>query len=630
MAYRLNKTNGELLVELVDGQIDTTSTDITLVGRNYKGFGEFLNENYIKLLENFAKTSSPGAPLTGQLWYDTGEERLKIYTGETFKSAGGPVVSNVQPNLVLGDLWIDSENNKLYFFDGSELILVGPNYDAAQGKTGYEAVTVIDSNSQDQTVLFFYIAGALTGILSKATFRPLVNIVGYPVDPDDLSTPRRQIIRQGFNPVSEDYWFRGTAQSTRSLISDASEEFTEANFMKTDRDTSTTGSLAIKDPAGKGLTIYSQDKETLGIAINGTVSTIETRRSNTDISINTKQENADSIAFYASGSLQRVGIYTNQPSVELDVNGSGRYTGNLEVEGNLLVTGDTTYLNVSTLRVEDKNIELGLLNDSTQGNDAQVDGAGIIVRSSDGSKDFTWQVETGSWTSNQSIDLTAGKSFKIADITTLSSNRLHDTVIYAEGLISIGTLQQLSVNGNVSIKDNLSVSGALNITSTGTITINNQNISGVLDPVTDLDVANKRYVDTQIDNEPVVLSLDLTGLSNPVASFASNGPYIDVKNILDFMYPASEKEEGTVARVYGTSYSNTVVTGIDVSAATNKSYVSVIVDPEDSTTPQLESVVQDIAFSPVSGVANFTPDRAQIEFIVNSGVWQWVRTTVVS
>jgi len=630
MAYRLNKTNGELLVELVDGQIDTTSTDITLVGRNYKGFGEFLNENYIKLLENFAKTSSPGAPLTGQLWYDTGEERLKIYTGETFKSAGGPVVSNVQPNLVLGDLWIDSENNKLYFFDGSELILVGPNYDAAQGKTGYEAVTVIDSNSQDQTVLFFYIAGALTGILSKATFRPLVNIVGYPVDPDDLSTPRRQIIRQGFNPVSEDYWFRGTAQSTRSLISDASEEFTEANFMKTDRDTSTTGSLAIKDPAGKGLTIYSQDKETLGIAINGTVSTIETRRSNTDISINTKQENADSIAFYASGSLQRVGIYTNQPSVELDVNGSGRYTGDLEVEGNLLVTGDTTYLNVSTLRVEDKNIELGLLNDSTQGNDAQIDGAGIIVRSSDGSKDFTWQVETGSWTSNQSIDLTAGKSFKIADITTLSSNRLHDTVIYAEGLISIGTLQQLSVNGNVSIKDNLSVSGALNITSTGTITINNQNVSGVLDPVTDLDVANKRYVDTQIDNEPVVLSLDLTGLSNPVASFASNGPYIDVKNILDFMYPASEKEEGTVARVYGTSYSNTVVTGIDVSAATNKSYVSVIVDPEDSTTPQLESVVQDIAFSPVSGVANFTPDRAQIEFIVNSGVWQWVRTTVVS
>src|SRR6056300_654465 len=104
MSYRLNKTNGDLLVELVDGQIDTTSTDITLVGRNYKGFGEFLNENYIKMLENFAKTNAPSQPLTGQLWYDTAEQRLKIFTGDTFKPAGGPVVSGTQPNLVAGDL----------------------------------------------------------------------------------------------------------------------------------------------------------------------------------------------------------------------------------------------------------------------------------------------------------------------------------------------------------------------------------------------------------------------------------------------------------------------------------------------------------------------------------------------
>ena len=56
MSYKLNKTNGELLVDLVDGQLDTTSTDISLVGRNYKGYGEAFNENLIKLLENFAKT----------------------------------------------------------------------------------------------------------------------------------------------------------------------------------------------------------------------------------------------------------------------------------------------------------------------------------------------------------------------------------------------------------------------------------------------------------------------------------------------------------------------------------------------------------------------------------------------
>ena len=104
MSYKINKTNGDLLIDLVDGQIDETSTDITLIGRNYKGFGEKVNENFVKIVENFAKSSSPSSPLVGQLWYDTSEERLKIYTGDTFKSASGALVSQTQPNLVSGDL----------------------------------------------------------------------------------------------------------------------------------------------------------------------------------------------------------------------------------------------------------------------------------------------------------------------------------------------------------------------------------------------------------------------------------------------------------------------------------------------------------------------------------------------
>ena len=56
MSYKLNKTDGSLLVDLVDGQLDTTSSDLTLIGRNYSGFGEVLNENFIQLLENFANS----------------------------------------------------------------------------------------------------------------------------------------------------------------------------------------------------------------------------------------------------------------------------------------------------------------------------------------------------------------------------------------------------------------------------------------------------------------------------------------------------------------------------------------------------------------------------------------------
>lgn len=629
MSYRLNKTNGELLVDLVDGQIDASSTDLTLVGRNYKGYGEAFNENFIKLLENFAKTSAPSAPLVGQLWYDTAEERLKIYTGETFRSASGAVISQTQPNLVAGDLWIDSFNNKLYFFDGTDIVLVGPQYTAAQGKTGTEAFTILDENGQDQTVLYLYINGILSGIYSRTQFRPRINIVGFPVDPDDNRTPKRQLIRIGFNPVSTEFWWRGTATTSRGLVSDSGESFTEANFMKTDRNTSTTGSLAVQNPAGISVGVSDTVYTVLKIDTNF-VTSLENQRQDRDFTIKTRRGNTFDNAFYADASAKRVGIFTTTPQTEFDVSGSGKFSGNLEIGGNLSVLGDTTYLDVATLRVEDKNIELAVKSDSTLLTESEVDGAGIIIRATGDDKSLTWEYETGAWTSSEDFDLVTGKSYKINGITKLSTNRLDDSVLYAEGLISIGTLvdlqvDQININGST-----ITSSNPLNITSSGIITINTQRITGVDDPTVALDVANKRYVDAQIDNEPVILTIDATGFSNPSAIFADNiGPYTDIKAVLDYLYPANQKAEGAEARVYATSYSSASVTGINIGAAANISRISVYVDPQDSSTPQLESVVQDIEFTPASGVANLSPIRGKIDFVVNGGVWQWVRTTPV-
>lgn len=632
MSYKLNKSDGTLLVDLVDGQVDTTSTDLTLVGRNYKGFGEFLNENYIRLLENFARTSAPSAPLTGQLWYDTAEQRLKIYTGETFRSASGAVVSQTQPNLVTGDLWVDSLNNKLYFFDGADIVLVGPQYTASQGKTAYVAETILDENGQDQTVLTLYINGQLAGISSRKQFRPRANITGYPIDPDDNRNPKRQIIRVGFNPVDiENYKFNGTAQTTRSLVSDSQEQFTEANFMKTDRNTSTTGSISIKNRSG--LSVGNGDTEYLQIKIVANTTVLEAVRPDRDFAIRTTRGNSTDTPFYVDSNLKRVGILTESPSVNFDVDGDGRYTGNLEVEGNLTVNGDTTYINVTSLKVQDKNIELGTLDDSTVATDDQLDGAGIIVRSLDGDKTLTWEYETSNWTFNQDVDLVSGKSYKINNRTVLSSNRLSDDILYAEGIISLGTLNELTVGGSgtTTITDStITTTQPLNLSSNGTITVNNQNITGVISPVNSLDVANKQYVDEQIDSEPVVLTIDCTGFANPSADFSVNGgPYADVIDTLDFLFPAVEKEEDTVARVWCTSYFGTTVTGIDIDDSINKSYVSVYVDPEDSTTPQLESVLQDVDFTPITGNANLTPSRAKMEFVVRGGAWEWERTTPV-
>ena len=104
MSYKVNKTNGDLLVDLLDGTIDEDTTNLTLIGRNYTGFGELLNENFIKLLENFANVDAPESAIAGQVWYDTTTQKLKVYNGDKWVEAGSPFVQGETPQMVAGDL----------------------------------------------------------------------------------------------------------------------------------------------------------------------------------------------------------------------------------------------------------------------------------------------------------------------------------------------------------------------------------------------------------------------------------------------------------------------------------------------------------------------------------------------
>lgn len=128
MAYIINKTNGGVFATVADGTVDTSSS-ITVVGRNYAGYGEFLGENFVKMLENFANTSEPGNPLEGQLWYDTSNNVLKVRNSTEFKTLGSLKVNATAPttSLVEGDLWFDSSANKqLHVYNGTSFVLVGP------------------------------------------------------------------------------------------------------------------------------------------------------------------------------------------------------------------------------------------------------------------------------------------------------------------------------------------------------------------------------------------------------------------------------------------------------------------------------------------------------------------------
>ena len=167
MPYILNKTNGTILTTVQDAALDA-STDLTFVGKNFAGYGEIQNENFLKLLENFANTSSPDKPIIGQIYYNTLDKKLYAYNGTDWVGIGNLEVNNITPTqtLNIGDLWYDSTNQQLKVFNGSAYVVIGPtsgfdaqagwrgsfeyNYSEAEGLlTKYNIKAVFESNNDD-------------------------------------------------------------------------------------------------------------------------------------------------------------------------------------------------------------------------------------------------------------------------------------------------------------------------------------------------------------------------------------------------------------------------------------------------------------------------------------------------
>ena len=146
MAYKINNTFGTLLVTLADGTIDTATTDLTLIGKGYAGFGEKLNENFVKLLENFNNTSAPANKVTGQLWYDQTNKQLNVYTGTKFKPVGSPTPSTTQPtNAVLGDEWFDTNNSQFFIIYEPQPSLDNKHVAFGCVKKGFEVLDKLNS-----------------------------------------------------------------------------------------------------------------------------------------------------------------------------------------------------------------------------------------------------------------------------------------------------------------------------------------------------------------------------------------------------------------------------------------------------------------------------------------------------
>ena len=154
MPYTINKTNGVLITVVQDGTINNSSLDITLVGKNYSGYGEAFNENFVKLLENFSNATKPKKPLGGQLWFDSANKKINVYDGAKFKSLGVmDAVSTQKPSgMNRGDLWFNPTDSKLYAYNGVDWTVIGPQTSSGVNN-GVTTTLVTDTNSNSHTVI---------------------------------------------------------------------------------------------------------------------------------------------------------------------------------------------------------------------------------------------------------------------------------------------------------------------------------------------------------------------------------------------------------------------------------------------------------------------------------------------
>ena len=530
MSYTILKTDGSALTSVVDGTIDQLSTDLTLIGKNFSGFGAFINDNFVRLLENFSNTVEPSNPITGQLWFDTTENRLKVYDGNVFKVSGGTIVSNTIPSSIsAGDIWIDSGRQQLFFNDGYSTKLAGPTYTATQGVTGFVSEDVVDTVGVSHTLLMLYVAQSLIGIYSKDSFVPTTPIAGF-----------SGTINIGFNVSTLSGVKMHTPVTQADYLIAADGTFrTAANFVSTTDNSSTTGTISIQNAIPL---VLGQGSST---EINATTSIfqIKSNTANQNYGINLLSGTGLTTAFFINATTQRTGIYTSTPEATLDVNG-----GTI-IRGNLQVLGDLTTISTTNIEISDKLITLGVTEEPTN---LTADGGGISLAGGiDGDKTIAWSNNTSSWTSSEHLDLAIGKTYKINSIEVLSQNSLGSSINFAPGLQSVGTLDGVNVSslkiGGSGYEASIAfVGGALsgNITlipkGSGTVDVSSAKISNVGAPADYFDAANKNYVDTTVRTAPLGLTVSIpVGYTN--AQIAAN--YITK------IYPPGDHENGTKCRV---------------------------------------------------------------------------------
>ena len=604
MAYQINKTDGTVVATVADGQIDTLSTDLTLIGKNYSGFGEALNENFIKLLENFSSTTRPDNPIRGQIWFDSSEQKLKVYSGTAFVPVSSATISTTQPDtLGIGDLWYDETNEQLFFFDGINPVLLSPAYSVSQGKSGLEVQSILDTLNQTRVITLLYNNGILLGIFAKDNFTPKNAITGF-----------SGTIQPGFNAGSlSGIKFNVTCTNSEQLGGTIA-----TTYVRKDTANQVEGQFRINTDLGLILGSAGQGSFTVS---SGNV-LIANTASDRDMQFNVRKGISQETAFSIGTSARTIDFYNGF------TDSLSTFGGSVVITGNLTVQGDTTTIDVANLTVEDKTINLAKQTGVTP-TDENASGGGVILEGATkhifiwsqtnevGDADFP-DLLSGAWNSSDHINLAQNKYFAIDSTPVIEQTgtspktfRLSSSVTSIPGVTSFGTQNVINIGSTPPTSDAKfevdSGSGNPRITTllansdlelapdgTGNVAlVGSPKITGMADPTLAQDAATKEYVDDTIESRDVVFSMDLS-------DGKSNG-YI-ITNILNNIAPPAYYRVGAYARILCTQIANSTGS-LDINSLVSKSQSPFLTDLSGSTSNALTNVTVTTATVPAPSIS---------------------------
>ena len=328
MAYTITLTDGTVFATVADGTINTDSS-MTLIGKNYAGYGDFLDENFIHLLENGSNTTAPSSPLTGQLWWDKTNSLLKVYNGIIFKTISAATSAASAPSSnVTGDLWYDTVNQQLKVWTGSAFLVVGPAYSSSQGTSGAIPETITDSVGATKFITSLYVNNNRVGIIyDGSSFTPQASLLAtFPTIFPGITLTTTN------SPI-----FAGTANNATYLNS-----LTSSQFMRSDANTSTTGVVRILNDSG----LFVGTGNALSVTETGNDALVRGDISGGNLIIGA---NVGGTIYTVARALGATGTFAiaNAATVGTTLSATGNVTGgNLLTGGVASVTGNITGGNV--------------------------------------------------------------------------------------------------------------------------------------------------------------------------------------------------------------------------------------------------------------------------------------------